>query len=646
MANFFDNGGFFWWTGVVEDRQDPLQLGRCRVRIVGYHDSDKTNLPTDDLPWASMVQPITSAAMTGIGTTPLGPVEGTWVLGFFADGKDNQEPMILGTVAGIPQTTYYNSIPPTQGFQDPKKVYPITELLDEPDTNRLARGVRSPFVDEKDAKRSTAIALSRGQGTWDEPKSPFAATYPFNHVRATESGHVQEFDDTPDAERLHTFHSTGTFTEVDRNGTRVTRIIGDNYEVLERNGFLYIKGKMNVTIDGSCNVYVKNNCNLQVDGSMNTDVHKDYTLNVAGKVNVTAGGDISVKSKAGVKVQGLTLDAKSQTSVHLEAGTTLGFKAKAAIYFETIATFAVKAITAAMDAIFQQKNLTISTAAIATATAAKAVVGVVSEPVVPNPVSKASPTEPTFPDLGFVLSAAQKKAFKIEAFKAQAAANDKKMTPAGRQVAQEYANLKEEELTTGAVVSAPVKPDEKATEDTPKDFTCAVGFKVVEIAKKDIGVMETGTPPGKNYGGKVGGGMLPEGEFGRIDEMLAVAGLDNKAEVRRKGEGYYWCAGAVTAWWKAAGLPVPSGAASCKNWEAWGRKKGYFSNTPKVGAAVLYGSPGAAHHIGIVSAVDKNGKITTIEGNTSGGGFNRNGCGVFYKTPRSYIGFIIPPPCA
>lgn len=646
MSNFFDNGGFFWWTGVVEDRQDPLQLGRCKVRIVGYHDSDKTVLPTDDLPWASMVQPITSAAMSGVGTTPLGPVEGTWVLGFFADGKDNQEPMVIGTLAGIPQTAYYNSIPSTQGFQDPTKQYPITELLDEPDTNRLARGIRNPFVDEKDTKRSTGITLSRNQGTWDEPKSPFAASYPFNHVLASESGHIQEFDDTPDAERLHTYHKSGTFTEVDRNGTRITRIIGDEYEVLERNGFLYVKGKMNVTIDGSSNIYVKNNCNLQVDGSLNVDVHKDYTLNVAGKVNVTAGGDISMKTKEGIKVQGLTLDAKAQTSIHIEAGTTLGFKSKAAIYFETAANFAVKAITAAMDAIFQQKNLTVSPAAIATALAAKAAVGVVSPPSVPSPVSELSPSEPTFSDLQFVLSAAQKKAFKIEAFRAQESANDKKMMPAGRQVAQEYASLKNEELTTGAVVSAPVKVDEVKTEDTPKDYLCSVGLKVVEIAKKDLGILETGTPPGKNYGGKVGGGALPEGVFGRIDEMCAMAGLDNKAEVRRKGEGYYWCASAVTAWWKTAGLAVPSGSASCKNWESWAKKNGYFSSTPKVGAAILYGTPGAAHHIGVVVAVDKNGKITTIEGNTSGGGFSRNGCGVFYKTPRSYIGFIIPPPCA
>ena len=39
-----------WWMGVVEDRQDPEQLGRCKVRIFGYHTEDINVLPTEDLP--------------------------------------------------------------------------------------------------------------------------------------------------------------------------------------------------------------------------------------------------------------------------------------------------------------------------------------------------------------------------------------------------------------------------------------------------------------------------------------------------------------------------------------------------------------------------------------------------------------------
>ena len=82
-------GKFVWWTGVVEDRIDPLKLGRCRVRVLGYHTDKKgiDHIPTNTLPWATPSQPITSGAMNGIGTTPMGPVEGTWVFGFFRDGK-------------------------------------------------------------------------------------------------------------------------------------------------------------------------------------------------------------------------------------------------------------------------------------------------------------------------------------------------------------------------------------------------------------------------------------------------------------------------------------------------------------------------------------------------------------------------------
>jgi hypothetical protein len=111
--NIFGKDGFYWWFGVVEDRMDPLLLGRCRVRIIGYHTDDQKILPTDELPWAIPMQGITSAAISGKGDTPLGPLEGTWVLGFFADGKDCQQPMIMGTLGGIPQTSAGSNIADT-----------------------------------------------------------------------------------------------------------------------------------------------------------------------------------------------------------------------------------------------------------------------------------------------------------------------------------------------------------------------------------------------------------------------------------------------------------------------------------------------------------------------------------------------------
>ena len=104
MNNMYGQSGFYWFLGVVEDRNDPQFLGRCRLRIAGYHTQDKTILPTEDLPWAMPLMPITSASMSGVGQAPVGPVEGTWVFGFFIDGEDAQIPIMMGTFPG-------NSVP-------------------------------------------------------------------------------------------------------------------------------------------------------------------------------------------------------------------------------------------------------------------------------------------------------------------------------------------------------------------------------------------------------------------------------------------------------------------------------------------------------------------------------------------------------
>ena len=108
--------GFVWFTGVVEDRNDPFKIGRVRVRCLGYDTPDKEKIPTEDLPWAEVVQPIHSAAMSGIGTTPTGPLPGTHVFGFFRDGHDAQEPVVLGTVGGIPERMANRTV----GFFDPR----------------------------------------------------------------------------------------------------------------------------------------------------------------------------------------------------------------------------------------------------------------------------------------------------------------------------------------------------------------------------------------------------------------------------------------------------------------------------------------------------------------------------------------------
>ena len=98
----------YHWVGIVEDRNDPQQRGRVRVRIFGRHTNDTSLIPTSALPWAIPLQDVTSAAIGGVGQSPTGIMEGTMVLGFFLDGNDMQMPCILGAVGPIEGVTSAN----------------------------------------------------------------------------------------------------------------------------------------------------------------------------------------------------------------------------------------------------------------------------------------------------------------------------------------------------------------------------------------------------------------------------------------------------------------------------------------------------------------------------------------------------------
>lgn len=547
--NLFARDGFFWWVGVVEDRMDPLKLGRCRVRIIGYHIDNQGQLPTEDLPWAMPMQGITSAAISGKGDTPLGPLEGTWVIGFFADGKECQQPIMMGTFGGMPTSsnacgaqsaqlnnvnnvqrdtagniikddtgnaipiepvsvdpantasgaisstlpplsqselqslmnyiatqesssiaggaqnytavnsagyvgkyqfgaaalqtlgyvrtpipkrtlsnselsdstlwtgkdgvnslndfkanknnsqenamysnlefnynqlinngvidagtstraevagylstahllgaggakdlalgkngadgngtrasTYYNigaqavggsteiaaatnnrnsrssALNPVMSaltnwagalnnpklghpdpYSDPNSVYPRCPYTNRADTNKLATNnddLETTPQPEKTKTRIEDIATANAaSGTWAEPPSAYNARYPYNHVKETESGHIIELDDTPNAERIHIYHRAGTYVEIDKDGTVSYRVKGENYEIFNRNNRMLVQGNFDVTVDGANTLLVKNTLDVEVLGKTTINIKNSADINVSQDLRIKA----------------------------------------------------------------------------------------------------------------------------------------------------------------------------------------------------------------------------------------------------------------------------------------------------------------------------------------------------------------------
>lgn len=93
--NFAGRNDYVWFTGVIEGRDDPLKMGRLRVRIIGLHTDDTNIVPTEDLPWAQIVLPINGSRNFSV------PKDGEWVMGFFQDGHNSQIPVITGVYPGI-----------------------------------------------------------------------------------------------------------------------------------------------------------------------------------------------------------------------------------------------------------------------------------------------------------------------------------------------------------------------------------------------------------------------------------------------------------------------------------------------------------------------------------------------------------------
>lgn len=228
--------GFYWFFGSVEDIDDPLQVGRVRVRIFNHHNEDKAILPTEALPWSMILQSPISAASAGIGISPTGIQVGSTVLGFFVDGLEKQIPFVLGTFAGIPKDN---------------------------DVAKVARGENN-VIKEK---------------VGPEPDSTYDSKYPHNKTITTTAGHVIELDDTPNAERIHIYHKSGSYIEMRQDGSIITKAAGASFDITSTEKTIYIGGNAKIEVLG--------NVDATVGGTVNLDAQR---VNIG--CDVVVDGDV------------------------------------------------------------------------------------------------------------------------------------------------------------------------------------------------------------------------------------------------------------------------------------------------------------------------------------------------------------------
>ena len=213
------------------------------------------------------------------------------------------------------------------GFRDPNNKYPLKDYIGESDVNRLARGViDGTVVKLKDANRKLNVPKANDMGSWDQPLAAYGAKYPFNKVYESESGHVQEFDDTPAQERIHTYHRSGTFTEIDPNGTQVNYIVGDNFILMEQNGCIHVAGECNITVDGNTNIYARTDANIQVEQNATVKVGNVLEIGSANDTTLAVGGDLLVKVAGNFNVDANNMNLKSQSQANIQAVGELSVK--------------------------------------------------------------------------------------------------------------------------------------------------------------------------------------------------------------------------------------------------------------------------------------------------------------------------------
>lgn len=248
MKNFGDN--VVYRLGIVEDINDPLKIGRVRIRLVGVYDD---NVPVEHLPWAVCVYPI---GLKTISPPPLKSYVRCWAI-----DEGLQQLIVDGELPGISDGKY-------------------------PDSPAIARNgddIGESIVNTKEE------GLVEGDISEPSPADTYNTLYPKNTV-INVGGHYIELDDTPGFERVHIYHESGSYIELTADGTIIIKSTNDFYDINTGTKYESVGGMKQSNIGSEYKITAPM---VTIQGTLQVSTAASGTFTADGTTVTVAGGIIT-----------------------------------------------------------------------------------------------------------------------------------------------------------------------------------------------------------------------------------------------------------------------------------------------------------------------------------------------------------------
>ena len=239
------------FLGFVIDNNDPMKVGRCKVKVIGLHDS----LSDSDLPWIQPMIPLNHNIVHP-------PDIGSQVIVLSLD-EHNQTLLMIGIVPGINDATNSPDTPSlarNDSFDPPAIISKldgnVTESLGLGNISGGFKGVDftgvpalSSYVPpvltgalslRKAGLFSTAVGAVGSLGL-SEPPFGYATQYPLGKVEKVAGGFILH-DSTPGASMMATIMDNGSYTKDAADGTSVKKSVGTQTIVNEQDHITITKG--------------------------------------------------------------------------------------------------------------------------------------------------------------------------------------------------------------------------------------------------------------------------------------------------------------------------------------------------------------------------------------------------------------------